>query len=33
MGMFYPFIEDEAVKLYGVEAAGNGLDTGQHAAV
>ena len=32
MGMFYPFIEDESVKLYGVEAAGNGLDTGLHAA-
>ena len=32
MGMFYPFIEDESVKLYGVEAAGNGIDTGLHAA-
>lgn len=32
MGMFYPFIEDENVKLYGVEAAGAGLETNQHAA-
>ncbi|MHB1393219.1 MAG: tryptophan synthase subunit beta [Clostridia bacterium] len=32
MGMFYPFIEDKAVKLIGVEAAGLGLDTGKHAA-
>ncbi|MDQ0175473.1 tryptophan synthase subunit beta [Bacillus chungangensis] len=32
MGMFYPFVEDEAVKLYGVEAAGSGLDTDKHAA-
>ncbi|RLL42044.1 tryptophan synthase subunit beta [Oceanobacillus piezotolerans] len=32
MGMFYPFIEDEDVKLYGVEAAGAGVDTTQHAA-
>jgi len=32
MGIFYPFIEDHAVKLIGVEAAGKGLETGQHAA-
>lgn len=32
MGIFYPFIEDEEVKLVGVEAAGKGLDTDQHAA-
>ncbi|MDE3839155.1 tryptophan synthase subunit beta [Bacillus methanolicus] len=32
MGMFYPFLEDEEVKLYGVEAAGLGIDTGRHAA-
>ena len=32
MGMFYPFIEDETVKLYGVEAAGHGLDTPLHAS-
>ncbi len=32
MGMFYPFIEDTDVKLYGVEAAGAGIDTDKHAA-
>jgi tryptophan synthase beta chain len=32
MGMFYPFLEDESVRLYGVEAAGSGLETGKHAA-
>ncbi|RMD46484.1 MAG: tryptophan synthase subunit beta [Aquificota bacterium] len=32
IGMFYPFIEDENVKLIGVEAEGYGLETGQHAA-
>ncbi|MDT2602086.1 tryptophan synthase subunit beta [Enterococcus hulanensis] len=32
MGMFYPFIEDEAVRLMGVEASGHGLDTQEHAA-
>ncbi len=32
MGLFYPFIEDENVKLIGVEAAGDGLDSGKHAA-
>lgn len=32
MGMFYPFIEDKGVKLFGVEAAGAGLDTDKHAA-
>ncbi|MBA4537155.1 tryptophan synthase subunit beta [Bacillus aquiflavi] len=32
MGMFYPFINDKAVKLFGVEAAGAGIDTDQHAA-
>ena len=32
MGMFYPFIEDKDVKLFGVEAAGKGLDTDKHAA-
>lgn len=32
MGMFYPFIEDEEVSLYGVEAAGQGIDTEYHAA-
>ncbi|WP_342431924.1 tryptophan synthase subunit beta [Neobacillus sp. FSL H8-0543] len=32
MGMFYPFIEDEQVGLYGVEAAGQGIETDFHAA-
>ena len=32
IGIFHPFIEDEDVKLIGVEAAGKGLDTGLHAA-
>ncbi|MFL0196502.1 tryptophan synthase subunit beta [Clostridium sp. WILCCON 0269] len=32
MGIFYPFVEDEAVKLIGVEAAGLGIDTDKHAA-
>lgn len=32
MGMFYPFIDDAEVKLFGVEAAGAGLDTHKHAA-
>lgn len=30
--MFYPFVEDESVALYGAEAAGQGLDTEKHAA-
>ncbi len=32
IGMFYPFLTDESVELYGVEAGGLGIDTGQHAA-
>ncbi len=32
MGIFYPYIEHEAVRLIGVEAAGEGLQTGRHAA-
>jgi tryptophan synthase beta chain len=32
MGLFYPFLDDPDVALYGVEAAGHGIDTGQHAA-
>jgi len=32
MGIFYPYIEHEATRLIGVEAAGQGLDTGKHAA-
>jgi tryptophan synthase beta chain len=31
-GLFYPFLDDAEVKLVGVEAAGLGLETGQHAA-
>lgn len=31
IGTFYPFVEDESVKLYGVEAAGDGEDTDKHA--
>ncbi|WP_175819224.1 tryptophan synthase subunit beta [Burkholderia sp. BCC0419] len=32
MGIFYPYIDDQSVQLIGVEAAGDGLDTGHHAA-
>jgi len=32
MGLFHPFIEDEGVRLIGVEAAGHGIETGKHAA-
>ena len=32
MGIFYPYIEQENVRLIGVEAAGHGLETGKHAA-
>jgi len=32
MGIFYPYIPHEAVRLIGVEAAGQGLDSGKHAA-
>ena len=32
MGLFYPFIEEKEVKMYGVEAGGLGLDTDKHAA-
>ncbi|MCU7852703.1 MAG: tryptophan synthase subunit beta [Candidatus Thiodiazotropha sp. (ex Monitilora ramsayi)] len=32
IGLFYPFLDDQDVKIYGVEAAGNGVDTGLHAA-
>lgn len=32
MGLFYPFIEDQTVRLIGCEAAGKGIDTDQHAA-
>ncbi len=32
IGLFYPFIDDETVKIYGVEAAGDGIATGRHSA-
>ncbi len=32
MGLFYPFIDDESVKIYGVEAGGEGIASGKHAA-
>jgi tryptophan synthase beta chain len=31
-GLFYPFVEDEDVRLIGVEAAGEGIETGKHSA-
>ncbi len=32
IGLFYPFIDDSSVKLIGVEAAGDGIETGRHSA-
>src|SRR2546422_3889167 len=32
IGLFYPFLEDEAVKMVGVEAGGEGIEAGKHAA-
>src|SRR5437667_11812939 len=32
MGLFHPFLDDRAIEIYGVEAAGHGLSTGLHAA-
>ena len=32
IGMFYPFVEDKSVELVGVEAAGRGIETGEHAS-
>ena len=32
IGMFHAFLDDPEVELYGVEAAGDGLETGRHAA-
>ena len=32
IGLFFPFLNDASVEIYGVEAAGDGLDSGQHAA-
>jgi tryptophan synthase beta chain len=32
MGLFHPFLDERAIEIYGVEAAGHGLKTGMHAA-
>ncbi|MGD8912313.1 MAG: tryptophan synthase subunit beta [Candidatus Thiodiazotropha sp.] len=32
IGLFYPYLDDSEIAIYGVEAAGNGLETGHHAA-
>ncbi|WP_169543777.1 tryptophan synthase subunit beta [Sneathiella aquimaris] len=32
MGLFHPFLDDEGIDIIGVEAAGHGIETGQHAA-
>lgn len=32
IGLFYPFLNDESVAMYGVEAGGKGLDSGEHSA-
>lgn len=32
IGLFYPFVDDQDVSMYGVEAAGHGLETGEHSA-
>ena len=32
MGLFHPFIEEESVRMIGVEAAGEGISSGKHAA-
>ena len=32
IGLFYPFVEDTSVAMYGTEAAGQGIDTKRHAA-
>ena len=32
IGLFHPFLGDDAVAIYGVEAAGEGIETGKHAA-
>lgn len=32
IGLFHPFLEDETVAMYGVEAGGDGVETGRHAA-
>lgn len=32
IGLFHPFLGDKGVEIYGVEAAGDGIETGRHAA-
>ncbi len=32
IGLFHPFLDDESVEMHGVEAAGHGIETGEHAA-
>jgi tryptophan synthase beta chain len=32
MGLFYPFLDDRSIEIYGVEAAGLGIASGKHAA-
>jgi len=32
IGLFHPFIDDDSVKIFGVEAAGDGVETGHHSA-
>src|SRR5438477_4001840 len=32
MGLFHPFLDDTQIEIYGVEAAGHGVKSGQHAA-
>lgn len=32
IGLFHPFLDEDGVKIYGVEAAGKGLETSEHAA-
>jgi tryptophan synthase beta chain len=32
IGLFHPFLNDEGVKIFGVEAAGHGMQTSEHAA-
>lgn len=32
IGLFHPFLNDESVAMYGVEAGGHGVETGEHAA-
>jgi tryptophan synthase beta chain len=32
IGLFHPFLDDKDIRIFGVEAAGRGLDSGEHAA-